>query len=245
MKKYPFVSKIATITGLALGAFALSALATGTWTAPSAAAPNGNVDAPINVGGGTAGNIYSQTKTGFLTLANFIFNPTLTPGSVTAGSVLTAKDTNGTVGWASINCSVGQALQGINTDGSPICALLSPGPVYIPTSADSYSITLNMKILSPFLGMTSAPTIYLSRTTYAFDAFQTCTLSANTSSKSCTFSSLPAGQYFLFAYPYAGDGFGTGHNFKCWSFTTCTSTGSSVYNLTNLSNNIVIEATFK
>ena len=35
MKKYPFVSKIATITGLALGAFALSALATGTWTTPS------------------------------------------------------------------------------------------------------------------------------------------------------------------------------------------------------------------
>ena len=60
MKKYPFVSKIATITGLALGAFALSALATGTWTAPSAPAPGGNVDAPINVGG------TPQYKTGAL-----------------------------------------------------------------------------------------------------------------------------------------------------------------------------------
>ncbi|MEI8327659.1 MAG: hypothetical protein WCG02_00800 [Candidatus Taylorbacteria bacterium] len=63
MKKYPFVSKIATITGLALGAFALSALATGTWTAPSAAAPNGNVDAPINVGGTV---VTPQYKTGAL-----------------------------------------------------------------------------------------------------------------------------------------------------------------------------------
>ena len=63
MKKYPFVSKIATITGLALGAFALSALAAGTWTAPSTAAPYGNVDAPINVGGTVA---TPQYKTGAL-----------------------------------------------------------------------------------------------------------------------------------------------------------------------------------
>ncbi len=134
MKKYPFVSKIATITGLALGAFALSALATGTWTAPSAAAPNGNVDAPINVGGGTALNIYSQTKTGFLTLANFIFNPTLAPGSVTAGSVLTAKDTSGTVGWAApssggsftgVTCTGSKVLKGINANGTPICVDLN------------------------------------------------------------------------------------------------------------------------
>ena len=245
MKKYPFVSKIATITGLALGAFALSALATGTWTAPSAAAPNGNVDAPINVGGGTAGNIYSQTKTGFLTLANFIFNPTLTPGSVTAGSVLTAKDTNGTVGWASINCSVGQALQGIDADGTPICTLLSPGPVYIPKSVDSYSITLNMTVGSDFLGMTAAPTIYLSRTTSIYNQIGDCILSAHTRSKSCTFSDLPAGQYFLLAFPYNGDGYSTPHNFKCWSSVKCISTVSSVYNLTTLENNITIDATFK
>ena len=43
------LNKIVSVTGLALGAFALSALA-GSWTAPTQAPPSGNADAPINVG---------------------------------------------------------------------------------------------------------------------------------------------------------------------------------------------------
>gem|GEM_PF-1080747 len=112
MKKInPTLTKISTITGFALGAFALSVLASGTvgWNPPTATPPNGNVDAPISVGGGAAGNSYSQTKTGFLTLANFIFNPTLTQGDVASGSVLTALDNNGTVGWGNGGCSGGQS----------------------------------------------------------------------------------------------------------------------------------------
>jgi hypothetical protein len=80
------------------------------------------VDAPINVGGGTAGNTYAQVKTGFLTLANFIFNPTLTQHSVTPGSVLTATDDSGTVGWAPASggsSGVSQIIAGNNITISP------------------------------------------------------------------------------------------------------------------------------
>lgn len=49
MNKTKIVNRIVTVIGLSLGAFALSALA-GTWTAPTLPPPNGNVDAPVNVG---------------------------------------------------------------------------------------------------------------------------------------------------------------------------------------------------
>lgn len=45
----PRITRVATVSGLILGAFALSAFA-GTWTAPTAPPPGGNPDAPINVG---------------------------------------------------------------------------------------------------------------------------------------------------------------------------------------------------
>lgn len=51
------LARIASLTGIMLGAFALSALA-GTWTAPTNSPPDGNVDAPINIGYGP------QTKQG-------------------------------------------------------------------------------------------------------------------------------------------------------------------------------------
>ncbi len=53
------IVRIAAATGITLGAFALSVVAA-TWTAPTSAPPNGNVDAPINVGYGL------QTKYGYL-----------------------------------------------------------------------------------------------------------------------------------------------------------------------------------
>ena len=48
------LKKIAVLSGLLLGAFALSALATGIWTDPTLSPPSGNTEAPINVGGGGA-----------------------------------------------------------------------------------------------------------------------------------------------------------------------------------------------
>lgn len=55
--------KVAAVA-VALFGFTLNAGATSTWTPPTAAAPLGNVDAPVNVGD------TSQTKTGFLTINN-------------------------------------------------------------------------------------------------------------------------------------------------------------------------------
>jgi hypothetical protein len=104
-KDSSIIARVATIVGLALGAFALSALA-GTWTAPSVAPPGGNVDAPINVGGGIFGapGYFSQTKagdltiTGLLTLANLVFHPTGV--TINTGDVLTANSPAGDVKWA-------------------------------------------------------------------------------------------------------------------------------------------------
>lgn len=74
MKKFQSVtSRIATIIGLTLGAFAISAIAAGTWTPPTDIPPNGNVDAPINVGE------KMQTKKGSLRL-NTDFQNSLTYG---------------------------------------------------------------------------------------------------------------------------------------------------------------------
>jgi len=50
MKKSPSLLKIASITGILLGAFALSAAAA-SWTAAPCTAPGCNTDAPLNVGG--------------------------------------------------------------------------------------------------------------------------------------------------------------------------------------------------
>lgn len=72
------------------------------WNAPTAAAPGNNVPAPINVGSD------SQTKSGTLTVNDFVSNNsittddlTVTPvsGSPTSGQVLTADGTTGKVKW--------------------------------------------------------------------------------------------------------------------------------------------------
>ena len=64
MNKISLINRIAAITGLAIGGFALSVLAATTWTAPAGPAPSNNVDAPINVGAST------QKKTGALGIGN-------------------------------------------------------------------------------------------------------------------------------------------------------------------------------
>jgi hypothetical protein len=91
--KSSFISRVATIGGLALGAFALSAFA-GTWVAPSAPAPGGNPDAPVNVGSVT------QTKLGWLGVKGLVATDlTLATGTPAAGMVLTAIDSLGNAKW--------------------------------------------------------------------------------------------------------------------------------------------------
>jgi len=106
MKKQ-IISASLLVTGFLIGATALSAIA-GTWTAPGCTPPNCNVDAPVNVGG------FTQIKTGLLGLSNLIVKGLMvtteegttttqtyiTPGGI-AGKVLTAIDSDGTVGWRS------------------------------------------------------------------------------------------------------------------------------------------------
>lgn len=100
--KSSFFARIATIVGLTLGAFAVSALA-GTWTAPTAPAPGGNPDAPINAGD------LSQIKTGPLKLLDLVAvnirvtNPSGLFTGIPDGSVLIADGENtGKVKWGAV-----------------------------------------------------------------------------------------------------------------------------------------------
>lgn len=129
MKKYlaPIALALAVIIGAA------SIQAAGTWTAPSVAAPGGNVDAPVNVG------LNSQSKLGQLLVNTDISNPftvgmevwgkTILDGGlqikssspIQAGSVLTS-DTNGNVTWQPAQTG-GQAALGsmslLDPNGNP------------------------------------------------------------------------------------------------------------------------------
>lgn len=108
MKKQ-IISASFLVIGFLAGATALSTLATGTWTAPTATPPDGNTDAPINV------STAAQVKTGLLGLSDSMIknlqvltgegtsttNTTIGTGGV-AGKVLMAIDKDGTVGWRSV-----------------------------------------------------------------------------------------------------------------------------------------------
>ena len=104
------VKKIFIIVGLALGAFAISAVAD--YTAPTFSFPDcpdtvPGCHAPINTGGGTTQGNYTQIKSGPLTLqgllsvSNFLFNPS-GQANIIPGSVLTAKSNDGVVMWAPV-----------------------------------------------------------------------------------------------------------------------------------------------
>jgi len=90
--------RIAITTGLLLGSFALAAMA-GSWSAPGSTPPNGNVDAPINVGSSFQEKLGTLMVHGLSINGGFLFNP---GGSISAGQVLTAKDSIGTVGWTTL-----------------------------------------------------------------------------------------------------------------------------------------------
>lgn len=65
MKYSVHIKHVTGLVVIIMGACALSVFA-GTWTAPSTAPPNGNVDAPLNVGYGL------QTKFGYLDIVGMV-----------------------------------------------------------------------------------------------------------------------------------------------------------------------------
>jgi|SRR3989344_8905412 len=93
-----------------------------TWVGPTTTPPGNNVDAPINTGGGVAGNVYSQFKTGLLTLDHLITGD-LTIAStnpITVGQVLTTSDTTGKVQWSNVAgiTPIPHGLQVFNSSGT-------------------------------------------------------------------------------------------------------------------------------
>ena len=144
MKKQVLSSALVAL-GFLRGATALSALAD--WTGPHSAPPtcitdpsNSNFDAgclpPINVGTPTGPG---QVKLDLLGLANFQFTPPGMAGKVSVGSVLTALDNNGTVGWQSVAAA-----------GSPSCnnvpVSITDATTYHNTSAHVLMVTASVKL---------------------------------------------------------------------------------------------------
>ncbi len=73
------------------------------WTGPESIAPEGNVSAPINVGGSNAEPLSWQTKTGPLILNTLLVGDltvsTTTGGTFSAGASLVDVDGKGHIGW--------------------------------------------------------------------------------------------------------------------------------------------------
>jgi hypothetical protein len=92
MKKTNLINRVAIVTGIALSAFVLTAVAADNWITNTSVPPLNNTDAPLNVG------LAAQAKTGLLGLKNFLFNPTGV-SNIPLDSVLSATNADGTVGW--------------------------------------------------------------------------------------------------------------------------------------------------
>ena len=106
----PTLTLFALALGALIGTSALQVYATGTWTAPSTTPPGGQVDAPINAGGGDYptgdSRNYSQIKTGLLGLAKLVVtNLNVATGTPGFGKVLTDVTGYGDVGWTSLPSS--------------------------------------------------------------------------------------------------------------------------------------------
>jgi hypothetical protein len=99
MKTSHITTRVAVVIGLVLGSFALTALAQNVFVGPPGpppACPAGytGCDAPLNV------SATAQSKTGLLSLQNFLFNPTA--AAIPVGAVLSAKDATGLVEWKTL-----------------------------------------------------------------------------------------------------------------------------------------------
>ena len=109
------LARVATITGLVIGGFALSVLATGTWTAPgtgqpvgtNCTPPNCNADAPINVG------TTSQNKIGGISLSTL-----LATGGIQIGSKIGSVTTPGTFRFIDGHQAPGYVLTTVDYDGN-------------------------------------------------------------------------------------------------------------------------------
>jgi hypothetical protein len=133
------LSRIAIVSGLVLGAFTLSALA-GTWTAPTAPAPGGNPDAPINVGAIT------QSKLGWLGVKGLVATDlTLATGTPAAGMVLTAIDSLGNAKW--------QTPSGGGEGGGN----WETGEINLPCQAYAWSTSQNVTFTKTF---STAPKVF-------------------------------------------------------------------------------------
>ncbi|MEI6304477.1 MAG: hypothetical protein WCP09_00455 [Candidatus Taylorbacteria bacterium] len=160
MNKTSLINRIVTVTGLALGGFALSVLAATTWTAPSTPPPGNNVDAPINVGASTqkkagALGIGSGTMPGGTTIFDVFgtavinalqtasINVQGTPGSLTVSGPTTLNGPVRLTSGASAN--VGKYLQmadasGNVTWGSPTSGTPGAAPTVTVTAEATYTV---------------------------------------------------------------------------------------------------------
>ena len=146
------------VAGFLIGASALSAFATGTWTPPSTLPPGNNVDAPINVGTGL------QEKLGSLLIDNnfgILGNLIIATGTPDTGKVLTAVDNTGTATWTATSslgiagnagftspqlpsCSEGQTIRLLS--GTWTCADLPTGSSG-GSIAKAYGTTLSTQFI--------------------------------------------------------------------------------------------------
>lgn len=132
------LTRVAAFVGVSLGAFALAAVA-GTWTPPTSTAPNGNVDAPINVGSTaqmkegalgigrtpTTGYKFDVMGSGWIDaigansaiVTNNVTVGSLTIKNATKNTVLKVSD-NGAVVPGSISINVGSADSASGTRSS-------------------------------------------------------------------------------------------------------------------------------
>jgi hypothetical protein len=133
----------ALVGGFIIGASALVAVAdTGMWSAPTANPTGNNTPAPINVGGGNDPYTYSQIKTGLIGLNNAIINSLqiLTAAGTTTstkGSVLSAIDNNGDVGW------VATSSLGLSGGSSGVSKIVAGTNVTISPTTGTGAVTIN------------------------------------------------------------------------------------------------------
>ena len=141
----------ALLIGGFIGASALVALAqqTSTWSAPlhspsTCLSGEPGCDAPINVGGA------GQSKTGLLSLGNFQFVPPGMPAGI-KGSVLSATDQFGTVGWVATS-SLG--LSGGVSSG--VTSIVAGSNVTISPTGGTGNVTINAVAATPNYNLVQA-----------------------------------------------------------------------------------------